>query len=250
MARPLRKVVVLTALGLSVQGCASVAALAPFLATRTPTPTTTPTASPTATPTGTPTVSPTPTATITETPTITAAPTNALPSVTVRQQAHCRYGPGSAYLHAGDLYPGDHGTLWNRNYGGSWLWVRFDKLWYACWVSASLVEIEGDPMSVSVYFHPLPKSVLYGPPHNVQASRQGDEVTVNWDEVWMTTDDDRGYLIEATLCQGGYLISLAVHTDGTSYTFTDESGCSGSSKGRLYAVEKHGYTDPVSIPWP
>ena len=35
-----------------------------------------------------------------------------------------------------------------------------------------------------------------------------------------------------------------------SYTFTDEKGCEGDPKGKLYAVEKHGYTDPVTIPWP
>jgi hypothetical protein len=38
--------------------------------------------------------------------------------------------------------------------------------------------------------------------------------------------------------------------DGTSYTFDDEDDCSNDSNGRLYAVEKHGYTDPVTIPWP
>ncbi|MCK4975641.1 MAG: hypothetical protein KAS36_01765, partial [Anaerolineales bacterium] len=63
-------------------------------------------------------------------------------------------------------------------------------------------------------------------------------------------DDFRGYLIEATICQGGQLLSVAVHTDGTSYEFTDEGGCSGESGGLLYVVEKHGYVDPVTIPWP
>jgi hypothetical protein len=111
------------------------------------------------------------------------------------------------------------------------------------------VEVGGDVFSVTVYFPPLPKSVLYDAPDIVTASRQGDEVTVDWEAVWMTVDDFRGYMIEAKVCQNGNLISVAVHTDGTSYTFQDETGCGGSS-GRLYAVEKHGYTDSVSIPWP
>ena len=140
--------------------------------------------------------------------------------------------------------------MWNRNYAGTWLWVRFDKLNYACWVAASLTDIEGDIFSVSNYFPPLPKSKLYGPPQKVVATRNGDQVVVTWEEVWMTEDDDRGYLIEAKVCQNGYLIDIAVHTDRVSYTFLDEKGCDGESKGRLYAVEKHGYTDPVQIPWP
>jgi hypothetical protein len=57
-------------------------------------------------------------------------------------------------------------------------------------------------------------------------------------------------MIEATLCQDGNLVFTVVHTDTESYTFEDEGGCSGDSNGRLYAVEKHGYTDSVSIPWP
>lgn len=75
-------------------------------------------------------------------------------------------------------------------------------------------------------------------------------MVVTWDAVWMTDDDYRGYLIEATLCQNGNLISVAVQTDRPRYKFNDELNCSGESGGRLYTVEKHGYTDPVTIPWP
>jgi len=75
-------------------------------------------------------------------------------------------------------------------------------------------------------------------------------VIITWSKVWMTEDDDRGYLIEATVCQNGGLVSTAVQTNDTSYTFTDETSCGGGSGGRLYTVEKHGYTDPVEIPWP
>jgi len=66
----------------------------------------------------------------------------------------------------------------------------------------------------------------------------------------MTEDDFRGYMIEATVCQNGNLIWMAVATNETYYEFTDESGCSAPSSGLLYAVEKHGYTDPIPIPWP
>jgi hypothetical protein len=96
----------------------------------------------------------------------------------------------------------------------------------------------------------LPHATLYNPPDNVQANRESDQVIVSWDAVWMTEDDYRGYLIEANICQNGQLIWVAVSIDGTSYEFTDETSCTGESGGKLYTVEKHGYTDPVDIPWP
>jgi hypothetical protein len=248
----------LALLSLTLVGCGVVPIA--FFATDTPMPTDMPTATltPTSTPTDTPTPTPTvtPTATITQTPTITLTPsitptpTFDFPDVTVIMQAHCRYGPSTAFLHAADLYPDDHGLVWNRNQDGSWLWVRFDKLHYACWVSASVVKVEGDVFSVVVTRTTLPHSTLYGPPTNVQATRDGNQVTITWDAVWMTEDDDRGYFLEVTLCQNGFLFDTFAHTDDTHYTFTDETNCSGESGGRLYTVEKHGYTDPVRIRWP
>jgi hypothetical protein len=41
-----------------------------------------------------------------------------------------------------------------------------------------------------------------------------------------------------------------VATMSTTYTFTDETSCPDASNALLYTVEKHGYTDPVPIPWP
>jgi hypothetical protein len=200
-------------------------------------------------PTNSPTVTLTPVDTLT--PSITPTPTFEFPNITVNvDNAHCRYGPGKAYLHAADLYKGDVGQVWNRNYASTWLWVRFDKLNYACWVATSLLDILGDISTISTYFPPLPKSSLYNPPKKVIATRNGDQVIVTWEEVWMTEDDFRGYLIEAKICQNGYMIDVAVHAEKTSYTFIDERTCEGQSKGRLYAVEKHGYSESIQILWP
>lgn len=250
------KVVAIIGFAAFLQGCATVASLVlPPTPTPTPTPTATPTQTPTPTPTATPTDTPTPTITltptITDTPTITPTPTFDFPDVTVREPAaHCRYGPHKAYLHAGDLYEGDHGILWNRNSNGTWLWVRFDKLWYACWVAASVVEVDGDIFSVTRTTTRLPQSTLYGPPKRVDAVREGDSVVISWEPVWMTTDDYRGYHLELQVCQGGNLISFPAAIDGTSYSVKDETSCGSPSSAKLYAVEKHGYTDPVSVPWP
>lgn len=226
------------------------------MATLTPSPTITmtPTEAPTMTPTITPTQPETPTdtltPTITPTPTITLTPTFDFPDVRVLMQANCRYGPGTAYLYAHGLYEGDRGEVNGRNYSGSWLWIKPENLDWHCWVAASVVEIEGDIGTVVVHQSSLPHSTLYGPPGNVHASRDGERVVVSWDPVWMTDDDYRGYLIEATVCQNGNLIPIAVHTDRSVQDFSDQLNCSGESGGRLYSVEKHGYSDPVAIPWP
>ena len=219
--------------------------------TNTATATLTATASPT--PTQTPTVTPAPTATQSPTnvdmPTVTPTPTETTPQGVVLMQAFCRYGPGKAYLYSHGLYENDHVTLDGRSPSGRWLWVKPDNLERHCWAAASVMAVTGEIMSLPVVTTELPHSTLYGPPEEVEATRDGDEVTVVWSRVWMTEDDDRGYLIEATVCQGGYLVSMAVQTDDTSYTFNDETSCGGSG-GLLYTVEKHGYTDPVEIPWP
>lgn len=112
------------------------------------------------------------------------------------------------------------------------------------------MEVTGDIKSEPVVHTRLPHSTLYGPPLNVHAERDGDQVIISWDKVWMTKDDDRGYLIEATVCQNGARIPLAFHTNDTSIAIQDEASCSKESSGKLYTVEKHGYTDPVDIPWP
>jgi hypothetical protein len=151
-------------------------------------------------------------------------------------QSNCRYGPAVAYLYAWGMYTGDTATVWGRNESGTWLWIQPDNINYQCWIATSLVDVVGDIFSVYVAPVRLPHSVLYGPPDGVTATRDGDSVTVSWKHVNMTEDDDRGYMIVATM--------------DTSYTFTDKTSCAEPSNGLLYTVEKHGYTDAVPIPWP
>lgn len=229
--------------------------------TRTATPTRTPTATQTSTPTSTltPTITRTATATltptITDTPTITPSPTFAFPEVEVHTQAHCRYGPSTAYLHAADLYPGDKGKVVGRFPYSAWLRIKFDKLHYQCWVSPSVVDVRGDINTV-IYIVPDLQSIgtnMYGPPRNVQATRGGDQVTITWDRMVMTEDKDRGYFIEAWVCQDTILKWWAVSFPDqytTSYTVTDEEGCAEPSRGVILTVEKHGYSEPATIPWP
>jgi hypothetical protein len=221
--------------------------------------TTTPTAISTATETSTSTFTPVPadtlTPTITPSPTIEASPTFAFPTVTVNQQAHCRYGPSVAYLHAADLYPGDVGTVRGKYLYSKWLFVKFDKLNYFCWVAPSVVDVVGDISKIKLTELNLQAigSNQYGPPKNVTVVRNGNKVTVSWDQVEMTKDKDRGYLWELFVCQNGnYIWWTDSYPDQftTSFTVKDEAGCNEPSSGLLYTVEKHGFSEPVKIPWP
>jgi hypothetical protein len=117
-----------------------------------------------------------------------------------------------------------------------------------------VVDVVGDPNKMIVERIRLPiTNALYAPPTNVVARRDGDQVTVSWDPVWMTVDDDRGYFLEVWVCQHGYRSWVPASLPDqyqTQYTFTDEQGCSSPSSGEIRTVEKHGYTDAVQIPWP
>jgi len=219
--------------------------------TETPKATSTPTRTHTATSESTFTFTPT----IKLTPTISLTPTFAFPSVTVNKQAHCRYGPSIAYLHAADLYPGDVGTVRGRFIYSNWLYIKFDKLNYLCWVAPSVVDVVGDTSTVAYKELNLQSigSNMYGPPGNVTAVRDGNKVTISWNKVEMTLDDDRGYLLELFVCQdGNYLwwTDSYPDQDSTSYTVKDEAGCNQASSGKLYTVEKHGFSEPTVIPWP
>jgi len=238
-----------------VAGCG----LRPVGPTPSPVPTGTPTPPPTATITPTATVTLTPTLTLTPTitftPTISATPTFDFPTATVNKQAHCRYGPSVAYLHAADLYAGDKGTVRGRFAYSSWLYIKFDKINYFCWVAPSVVDVVGDVTRLRTTEPNLPTIGYnaYGPPKNVTAVRDGSEVTISWSQVKMTHDDDRGYFIEAFVCQNGhYLWWTFSYPDQftTSYTVKDEAGCPEASYGQMYTVEKHGYSEPREIPWP
>lgn len=195
------------------------------------------------------------TPTIEVSPTASATATFAFPAATVNKQAHCRYGPAVAYLHAADLYPGDTGTVRGRFIYSNWLYVKFDKLNYFCWVAPSVVDVAGDVSAVGYKELNLQSigSNMYGPPNNVTAVRDGNNVTISWNKVEMTLDDDRGYLLELFVCQdGNYLWWTDSYDDqdSTSYSVKDEAGCAQPSSGNLYTVEKHGFSEPAAIPWP
>jgi len=209
-------------------------------------------------PTYTSTMIPTMTETITPTSTytLTLTPTSEFPIVEVNvQAAHCRYGPSKAFLHAADLYEEDRGVVQGRFEYSDWLYVKWDKLEYRCWVSPYVVEVNDEINQIgysNIGLERIP-STLYNSPTNVCANRDGEFVSITWDRVAMTEDDDRGYLIEAFICQDGAYFWWTASIESqytTTYTVHDDASCPFPSSGKIYTVEKHGYTTPVNIPWP
>jgi hypothetical protein len=172
--------------------------------------------------------------------------------VVVPTSAYCRYGPGLAYLAAIPLYKDNHVLIQGRNFDNSWLWVLPDGFDRRCWTHRINLNITGDIMTLYVAPVQLPWSTWVYPPTGVGAMRNGNQVTISWDSTdnYITLDHRRGFLLEVNLCQNGVYFWSAVTTMNTSITFTDDQNCAYPSGGLLYIAEKHGYSHPVTIPWP
>jgi len=199
--------------------------------------------------TSTPTLAPTPT----ETPLPTASATYSILRGTILEQANCRYGPGAAYLYKYGVYPGFYMDIIGRNETGNWVVVQAIGGTNPCWVKASLINIEGNVMSVAPTWLPLPESPYYGPLSGVSAIRQGESVILSWNPLMLRAGDDSlqyPYLVEAWLCTDGQLSFTPIGSWETMLTVKDEAGCAEPSHARVYGVEKHGYTAWVNIPWP
>ena len=204
----------------------------------------------TITPTLTPEYSPTPTLTPTQTLTPSITPTPAPIIAEVKEQANCRYGAGAAYLYQYGLYPPETYIVLARNLAGDWVYIEPRFGGNRCWASVSVLDIRGDVYSLTPLRTILPKTGFYFPPRGINAARVGDEVVVAWEDIPMSLDDDRGYLIEAWVCQDGQHFFIALQTYQNIINIRDEQGCEEKSSGRLYGAEKHGYTNWVGIPWP
>lgn len=233
----------------------------------------------TITPSPTPDISLTPSLTpsITRTPTISRTPsltpTPDPPVVTILVHAACLFGPGSAYLWKYGLAA----TIWmevigrtpfnpNTDLKNIWLLVQavHGTAPNPCWVKNEFVrfndggDITTHPEIPLVSYSSLPRSTLYPAPAGADAERDGTKVSIIWSAVWMTEDDYRGYLVEAWLCQNGQLNftpilkfpSLQNNEGLMGINVTDEPGCLEPSSARVYAVEKHGYTNFRVVPWP
>jgi len=227
---------------------------APAVQTPAPSPTApTPATLPTQTASPSATRAPSETPTPADTPTVTITPTYAILRGEVLERSNCRYGPGAPYLYKYGLVAGSNLEVIGRNERGTWILVQAIGGDNPCWVKASLMDVQGDVLAVATAETRLPFSPSYLPPSGVSAARQGDEVTIFWNEVALRPGDDSGqyrYLVEAWVCQQGELVFTPLGTYETAIRVVDEPGCEEPSHGRLYAVEKHGYSPWRKIAWP
>ena len=140
-----------------------------------------------------------------------------------------------------------------RTEQGNWILVQGVGGNNPCWVRADLMDVQGDVMAVQPTEIPLPMSPYYGPLSGVAAIRNGDEVTVSWSGMSFRAGDETAsppYLLEAWICQDGQVVFTPVGSYEIAVTVIDESGCAEPSHGRVYFVEKHGYTLWREVPWP
>ena len=229
----------------------------PLPDTQTPTSTLTSIASPLGTETLTPTETETPAPTQTETPAITSTPAILRGQVNV-EKVSCRYGPGPDYLYVRAIPQGANLDVFGRTDIGKWVLTRARGDNKSCWVKAEFLTLNGDVMSLEmVYpdkFKLLPSSQKYRFPYNVAATRSGDKVSISWESDERRPGDEESatsvlYMVEVWVCQGGQLIFTPIGTSVRQVSVTDEAGCTEPSHGRVYFVEKHGYTGPSEIPW-
>ncbi|MEW6093616.1 MAG: hypothetical protein AB1531_06590 [Chloroflexota bacterium] len=203
------------------------------------------------------TYTPTLTPTITSTAAITLTPE--LPQITILEYIECLYGPADFYLYKTNLLAGSVVEVVGRDKDAFWLNVQEVHGWNSCWIPVEAADMHG----LSVSDLPVVTTMLpltryeYGPPAGY-ARRDGDEVTVYWNAVWISLDEVRGYLIEANTCQGGEFIQQMIFFSTTfeenvgtlSYKFRDEAGCEQASGVRIASVGKRGYTLFEKVIWP
>ncbi len=234
------------------------ATAAPTLApTTTPAPTqTAPTATPTLTATATATATLTPPPT--DTPTPTPVPTYAILRGTVNlAQAVCHYGPGQPYLYKYGVIQGNRLEILRRVEPGSYVEVRAIGGDNPCWLNPKYLDVNGDLASVQPVrpedVH-LPFSPYYpNPVAGVSAKRQGSQVSVFWTPYPLKLGDESEqypFLIEAWVCRDGQIVFDPKGFWETAGVIEDQPGCPEPSHARIYAVEKHGYTPWIEIPWP
>ena len=216
-----------------------------------------------------PIISLTPTLTLTptdtQTPTLTPAPTETLPpsptptyavlrGKAIPEKLSCRFGPGIVYLFKFSVF--GNIEIIGRMERSSWILVQAIGGHNACWVNGDYVEVNGDIMSVEpVDPHiVLPWSYIYLTPlTGVSATRVGDTVTVFWNELVLNAGDSSEqvpYVVEAWVCVDGEIVFNPVGSYSWAAEVTDEQGCDEPSHGRVFAAEKHGYTQWIELQWP
>lgn len=239
--------------GLLIQPTPTQTVLSTSTSTFTITPSLTPSITPSHTSTDTPTS--TPTVTITQTPTFT--PTySILRGVVNEEHVMCFYGPSKAYLYKYGLLGGNRLEIIGYMADTGYIEIRAIGGTNPCWMNLKFMDVQGDinlvqpvdPLTIK-----LPRSTFYSSLDYVIANREGSEVTISWSPLILRAGDDslqEPYLVETWVCQNGRQVFIPLGVYDTWVTIIDEPGCAEPSFGRVYGVEKHGYTPYLKIGWP
>jgi hypothetical protein len=223
--------------------------------TATAEPTATSTPEPTATLTHTPTDTLTPT--FTSTPTLTPEPTYVvLRGIVNQEHVNCYYGPSKAYLYKYGLLKGNRLDIIGYMADTGYIEVQAIGGDNPCWMNLEFMDVQGDiytvkpidPLTVRLPWSPYYPGLTFA-----KAERSGNEVTVTWAPLVLKAGDDseqEPYLLEAWVCRDGRLTFVPVGVYVNQATVLDEPGCSEVSSGRVYGVEKHGYTKYLMFEWP
>jgi hypothetical protein len=254
------------ALTLTIAACAPVETISTATSipsTITPTSSLVPSHTPTITKTPEPTVTLPPTQTDTFTPTITpTASTTPEPTYTVirgvinQEHVNCYYGPSKAYLYKYGLLKGNRLDIIGYLPDTSYIEVQAIGGDNPCWMNLEFMDIQGDintvkpvdPLTIKIPWSPYYPGLAFA-----KAERSGNEITITWSPLKLRAGDDseqESYLLETWVCRNGKLTFVPIGAYQNQVKVMDEPGCNEPSHGRVYGVEKHGYTKYLMFDWP
>ncbi len=95
------------------------------------------------------------------------------PQATAKQNANCRYGPGTAYDIADTLFAGKTAPIVGRNEQSTWWQVRGPTFGSLCWVSKVTVDVSGSTEGVPIGVAPAPPTLTREPHKPQNQPKQG-----------------------------------------------------------------------------
>ncbi len=206
------------------------------------------------------TVTPGPTQEPTSTPDPSGAAANTYPLAILPEYTDCLYGPAAWFVYKTSFPAGGQVEVVGRSADGNWVNIEEVGGWNSCWIEATQAQLQASRVEdLPVVSTMLPKSALeFGSPLTTTAKREGDEVTVAWEAVYMSSDEVQGYLIEARLCKGGQLTDQQIFVPVTfeqnvgtiSVKVKDEAGCAEPSTAHIISMGKRGFAEWEKIFWP
>jgi hypothetical protein len=200
---------------------------------------------------------PTITPTITSTSTITSEPTYVeLRGVVNQEHVNCYYGPSKAYLYKYGLLKGNRLDIIGYMTDTGYIEVQAIGGDNPCWMNLEFMDVQGDintvkpvdPLTIKIPWSPYYTGLTFA-----KAVRAGSEVTITWAPLVLRAGDDseqKPYLLETWVCRNGKLTFVPIGAYENEAKVVDQAGCNESSFGRVYGVEKHGYTKYLKFQWP